>query len=148
MRRILQAVAVCAALLPLEVAACAVLSPFAVDSLVAADIILTGEVTGYQDLYSVPGAALVKVQVAEVIKGEVGADMVLIWNAGMATGPHEPLAQGKVLIGTMAPGRAADPARTDLRPDLPMIVQPLCGEVWIRPVTPALVAGAKAVAAE
>jgi hypothetical protein len=108
MGQIFRTFTVRAVLLPQGVAACAALSPFAVDSLVAADIILTGEVTGYQDLYSAPGAALVTVQVAEVIKGEAGAEIALIWA---------------------------------------VILRPLCDEVWVRPLTPALLAEAKAVAA-
>lgn len=113
MDQIFRTFTVRAVLLPQGVAACAVLSPFAVDSLVAADIILTGKVTGYQGLNAAPGAALVTVQVAEVIKGEVvkgeaGAEIALIWA---------------------------------------VILRPLCDEVWVRPLTPALVAEAKAVAA-
>ena len=140
MRQIFAAVAVGAVLLPGAAAACAQLTAFAVDSLLRADIILVGEVTGFERVSEAPGAALVTVRVSEAIKGGAGAEMVLIWNDGGAMGPSEARARGRVVIGAMATGRASATMVTDLRPDLPMIAQPFCGDVWMQPATPDMVA--------
>ncbi len=148
MRQIFQSVAVMAVLLPGTAAACSMLQPFEVDSLRMADIILVGEVTGFELLNEAPGAALVTLRVTDTIKGDVEDEQVLIWNDGMAMGPFEPRARGEVIIGAMAVGRAGDRFVTDFRPDLPMIVQPYCGDVWMQPATAALVAEVKAVMAE
>lgn len=147
MRHILHTLALTAALLPGASVACTVLSPFSVNSLSMADIILVGEVTGFKMIHQGPSAALVTVRVTDVLKGTAAADMVLIWNDGMAMGPFAPRAQGIMVVGAMAPGRATDPAVPDFRPDLPMIVQPYCGDVWMQPATPALLAEVKALVA-
>jgi hypothetical protein len=143
MRQIFRTVAVCMTLLPGVAGACEILEPFEVASLAAADIVLIGEVSGYQELNDAPGAALVTVRVAEVVKGKAETEMVLIWNSGMAMGPFEERARGKVVIGAMATGRAVSEWTYDERPDLPMIVQPYCGDVWLQPATAALVAEVK-----
>jgi hypothetical protein len=147
MKRMFGAVAIMAALMPGVVAACAVLTPFSVEQIGMADIILVGEVTGFEMLREGPGAALVTVRVAEIVKGKAETEMVLVWNSGMAMGPYEPRARGKVLIGAMATGRTLSEWTYDERPDLPMIVQPYCGDVWMQPATRALVADVKALTA-
>jgi hypothetical protein len=124
--------------------ACAVLEPFEMARIGGAELVLVGEVTGYQDLGTPWGAALVTVAVEEALKGEVVGEVTFIWNAGMAQGPHETQAQGVVLIGARREGRIAVSNRApDARPDLPSIVQPYCGEVWMQPATAGTVAAAR-----
>ena len=62
----------------------------------------------------------------------------------MAQGPHEARARGHVLVGAMMGGRSpVSDSAPDTRPDLPSIVQPYCGEVWIQPATKSVVAEAR-----
>ena len=62
----------------------------------------------------------------------------------MAQGPHEAQARGRVLVGAMMGGRSpVSDSAPDARPDLPSIVQPYCGEVWMQPATKAVVAEAR-----
>ncbi len=144
MRRIMLAVAV--ALLPGVGAACTWLKPFEMTQIAGAELVVVGKVTGYQDLGTPQGTALVTLQVEEVLKGKAKDEMLLVWNAGMAQGPHESRATGRVLAGAMRGGRLAVSSMvTDERPDLPAIVQPLCGEVWMQPATKANVAAAREV---
>ena len=71
---------------------------------------------------------------------------MLVWNSGMAMGPHESRAKGRVLVGAMAGARiAVSDMVPDERPDLPAIVQPYCGEVWMQPATRRTVAEARKV---
>lgn len=125
-------------------AACSVLEPFEMTRIGGADLVLVGEVLSYEDLGTSWGSALVTVAVDEVLKGEVDGEVTFIWNAGMAQGPHEGRAKGRVLIGAMRGGRIAVSDMTpDVRPDLPSIIQPYCGEVWMHPATAERVATAQ-----
>jgi hypothetical protein len=130
-------------LMPVAGQACTYLAPFEMSGIGGADLVIVGKVTGYQDLGTDWGAALVTVAVEDALKGEAEGEITFIWNAGMAQGPHEARATGRVLIGAMQGGRLAvsDPA-PDARPDLPAIVQPYCGEVWMLPATKESVAEA------
>ena len=142
MRNILFAVAF--ALAPLTVEACTVRTPFDMAQIDGAEIVLVGKVTEFRMIEAVWGAALVTVEVEEVLKGRAPEDVTFIWNAGMAQGPSDRVAQGRVLIGAMKGGRIAVSDRVpDARPDLPSIVQPYCGEVWMQPATAGMVAAAK-----
>ena len=142
MRKIVLAVAM--AMLPGVAAACEVLEPFQMARIGGAELVIVGEVTGYQDLGTAWGSALVTVEVEEVLKGRAKGEVTFIWNGGMAQGPHESRAKGWVLIGAKKAGRiAVSDMVTDVRPDLPAIVQPYCGEVWMLPATPAIVSDAK-----
>jgi hypothetical protein len=144
MRKIVMAVAV--ALMPGVGAACTWLQPFEMTEIAGAELVVVGKVTGYQDLGTPQGTALVTLEVEEVLKGKAKGEMVLVWNAGMAQGPHEARAKGRVLVGAMRGGRIAVSSMvTDERPDLPAIVQPLCAEVWMQPATKATVAAAREV---
>ncbi len=113
--------------------ACTWLAPFDMSRIGGADLVLVGRVTGYLTLNEAPGAALVTLDVDEALKGDLTGEVLLVWNSGMAQGPHAARAQGRVLVGVMAAGRAADPMAVDARPDLPAIVQPGCSEVWMMP---------------
>jgi hypothetical protein len=136
--------AVAAALLAGPGSACTFLQPFEMAQIGGAALVLVGEVTEYQDLGTPWGSALVTVQVEAALKGKAEGEMTFIWNAGMAQGPHESRAKGRVLIGAMQGGRIAVSDRApDVRPDLPSIVQPYCGEVWMQPATTAAVAAAR-----
>lgn len=144
MRKFVMTVAV--ALMAGPGSACTWLQPFEMTQIAGADLVLVGEVTAYQDLGTPWGAALVTLRVEEVLKGTVPAEVVLIWNAGMAQGPHAARASGRVLVGAMRGGRIAVSDRApDARPDLPSIVQPYCGEVWMQPAAAATVAAAQKV---
>jgi hypothetical protein len=124
--------------------ACTVLQPFEMAQIGGADLVLVGEVSAYEDLGTPWGAALVTVSVDEVLKGEGDGEITFIWNAGMAQGPHEGRAKGRVLIGAKRGGRIVVSDLTpDVRPDLPSIVQPYCGEVWMQPATAQVVAAAR-----
>ena len=126
-------------------AACTLRTPFDMAQIAGAELVVVGKVTGFEVL-PVPGlgAALVTVTVEESLKGGLAGEVTLVWNSGMAQSPSESLARGRVLIGAMAGGRIAVSDRTpDARPDLPSIVQPYCGEAWIRPATPRSVAAAR-----
>lgn len=124
--------------------ACTVLEPFEMARIAGAELVVVGEVTGYRKLEGPTGAALVTVWVEETLKGEAGGEMVLVWNAGMAQGPHEARAKGRVLIGARRGGRLAlSELVQDARPDLPSIIQPYCGEVWMQPATLQAVAAAR-----
>jgi hypothetical protein len=140
---------VAAALLPETAVACTRLTPFETAQLTGAELVLVGKVTGYDDRSTPAGTALVTVQVDTVLKGSAAGKVVLVWStAGLAHGPHADGAEGRVLIGAMAGGRiAGGDGEPDIRPDLPAIVQPICGEAWIRPATPELLAEVRAVVA-
>ena len=124
--------------------ACTVLEPFEMARLGGAELVLVGTVTGYRDLGTPLGAALVTVAVEEALKGQVRGEVTLIWNGGLAQGPHEARATGRVLIGAKRGGRIAlSELVPDARPDLPSIIQPYCGEVWMQPATASVVAAAR-----
>ena len=126
------------------VMACAILSPFEMSQIPAADLVVVGEVTEYEDLDAIWGAALVTVRIEQALKGRAKGEVTFLWTAGMAQGPHRERASGRVLIGAMAGGRIAVTTRVpDLRPDLPSVVQPYCGEVWMQPATPGVVKAAR-----
>jgi hypothetical protein len=134
MRKIVLAVAM--AMLPGVGAACEVLEPFQMSRIDGAELVIVGEVTDYQDLGTAWGSALVTVQIEEVLKGRAKDEITFIWTSGMAQGPHESRATGPELIGAMKGGRIAVTTMVpDVRPDLPSIVQPLCGEVWMQPAS-------------
>jgi hypothetical protein len=134
MRKIVMAVAL--ALMPEMGAACEVLEPFDMAEVGGADMVIVGEVTGYHDLGNAWGSALVTVQIEEVLKGRAKDEITFIWTSGMAQGPHESRTTGRVLIGAMKGGRIAVTTMVpDVRPDLPSVVQPLCGEVWMQPAS-------------
>lgn len=124
-------------------AACTWLEPFDLARIGGADLVLVGRVTGYQTLNEAPGAALVTVEVEQSLKGGMSGEVVLIWNSGMAQGPHESRATGRVLVGAAAVGRAVTAYIDDPRPDLPAIIQPYCGEVWMLPALDQTVADAR-----
>jgi hypothetical protein len=125
-------------------AACTWLQPFDMAMIGGAELVIVGEVTEYRDLGTPWGAAILTVEVETVLKGKVGDEVTLVWNAGMAQGPHESRTKGRVLIGAMDGGRiAVSDMAPDVRPDLPSVVQPYCGEVWIQPATDATLAAAR-----
>lgn len=124
--------------------ACEMLEPFRMDQIAGADLVVVGEVTEFKMIEAVWGAALVTVRVDEVLKGRAGGEVEFIWTAGMAQGPYPERAVGSVLIGAMEGGRIVVSSRVpDLRPDLPSIIQPYCGEVWMKPARTDVVAEAK-----
>lgn len=124
--------------------ACAVLEPFDMARIGGAELVLVGTVTGYRDLETPWGAALVTVKIEETLKGRAQGEITLVWNAGMAQGPHAARAKGRVLIGARQPRRIAVSERVpDARPDLPSIIQPYCGEVWMQLVSDRTVAAAR-----
>jgi hypothetical protein len=139
-------VAVALGLMPGAAQACAYLEPFEMGRIEGGDLVVVGEVTGFQMVEEVWGAALVTVDVEEALKGEASGEVTFIWNSGMAMGPHETRAKGRVLIAATKGGRmAAGDLAPDARPDLPSIVQPYCGEVWMLPATAAAVTEAREV---
>lgn len=124
--------------------ACAMLEPFEMERIGGADLVLVGTVTDYRDLGTPWGAALVTVTVEEALKGRAAGEITFVWNSGMAQGPHEARARGRVLIGAMRGGRIAVTTQApDARPDLPSIIQPYCGEVWMQPASAQVVAAAR-----
>jgi hypothetical protein len=142
MRKIVLAVAM--ALMPGATAACTWLEPFDVSRIAGADLVILGEVTGYASVPDSWQSALVTVRVDEVLKGRAKGEVTFVWNSGMAQGPHESRAKGRVLIGAMKGGRiAVTDMVPDARRDLPSIVQPLCGDVWMQPASAALVTKAR-----
>lgn len=71
-----------------------------------------------------------------MLKGRARGEVEFIWTTGMAQGPCPERATGRVLNGTMKRGRiAVTTGVPDLRPDLPSVIQPYCGEVWMQPAT-------------
>ncbi len=141
MRKFVWAVAL--GLMPVAVQACALLAPFEMSQIGGAEIVAVGKVTDYAPVTDNWNAALVTVQVDEVLKGQIEGEVTFIWNGDMAQGPHAARATGRVLIGAMKGGRTAvNEFAPDARPDLPAIVQPYCGEVWMLPATKATVAKA------
>lgn len=124
--------------------ACEVLEPFDMAHIGGADLVLVGTVTDFQDLGTAWGSALVTVTVDEALKGKAKHELTFIWNGGMAQGPDARLATGRVLIGAKKGGRIAVSDRTpDPRPDLPSIIQPYCGEVWMQPALGATIKAAR-----
>lgn len=124
--------------------ACEVLEPFDLADVGGADLVLVGTVTEYRDLGTAWSAALITVMVEDVLKGRARGEVTFIWTGGMAQGPDASLATGRVLIGAKKGGRIAVTDRTpDARPDLPSIIQPYCGEVWMRPASGATVRAAR-----
>lgn len=142
MLRILVAVAI--GWMPVASAACAVREPFLMARIGGADLVVIGEVTGYQAIDGGLGAALVTVKVTETLKGNVSGEVTFVWNGGMAQGPSAAVATGRVLIAARKAGRLAlSDLVPDVRPDLPSIVQPYCGEVWMQTATPATARAAR-----
>lgn len=126
-------------------AACTLRMPFDMAQIGGAELVVVGQVTGFEVL-PVPGlgAALVTVAIEESLKGGLAGEVTFVWNSGMAQTPSERVARGRVLIGAKSGGRIAVSDRTpDARPDLPSIVQPYCGEVWMQKALPALVKAAR-----
>ncbi len=145
MRHYLRALAVAVAVAPAAGGACTLRAPFDMAQIDGAELVFVGTVTGFEMLPTRgTGAALVTVTVEERLKGRISGEVTLVWNGGMAQGPTERVAQGRVLIGAAKGGRLAQSDRTpDARPDLPSIIQPYCGEVWIQPATRRVVAAAR-----
>jgi hypothetical protein len=132
------------AVLPVSGTACTLLEPFQMDRIAGAELVLVGEVTGYAPVSGAWNAALVTVRIDETLKGRMTGEVTFVWNGGMAQGPHEARAKGQVLIGAMKGGRIAlSTLVPDERPDLPSIIQPYCGEVWMQPALPAVVKAAR-----
>lgn len=124
--------------------ACTVVEPFDMKRIAGAELVVVGEVTDYRDLGSSWGTALVTVAVEATLKGRADGVVTFVWNGGLAQGPDAALAQGRVLIGAKRGGRLALSDRVpDARPDLPSIIQPYCGEVWMQSATPATVQAAR-----
>ncbi|MBL9051671.1 MAG: hypothetical protein JNK19_16285 [Tabrizicola sp.] len=131
-------------LLPGTGQACTYLEPFDISQIGGAELVLVGKVTDFMPVENSWQSALVTVEVDEVLKGEARGQITLVWNSGLAQGPHEKRARGRVLIGAMRGGRIAVTDMThDARPDLPKIVQPLCGDVWMQPATAGVIRAAK-----
>ncbi|MCU0828092.1 MAG: hypothetical protein MUE52_11955 [Tabrizicola sp.] len=142
MLRLLVTVAV--AVLPVSGTACTLLAPFDMGQIGGAELVVVGEVTDYAMVEGTWNAALVTVQIDETLKGRATGEVTFVWNGGMAQGPHEARAKGRVLIGAMEGGRIAlSTLVPDERPDLPSIIQPYCGEVWMQPASPAVVKAAR-----
>ncbi len=137
--------AVVAALVPGAGMACAVMSPFNLSDLAGADIVVAGEVIAYEALPEPGWAALVTVRVDQVLKGAAEGEMVFVWNGGMAQGPDEALARGRVLLGAMEAGTPPAPSFGDARPDLPRLGQNICSEVWMVPADEPVMAEARAL---
>lgn len=116
--------------------ACVLRAPFDPARIDGAQIVVVGKVTGYQELETLPASALVTVAVEISLKGQASGMVTFVWNSGLAQGPHPGAAKGRVLIGAMRGGRIAVSDRVpDARPDLPSIIQPYCGEMWMQPAT-------------
>lgn len=133
------------ALVPGAGMACEVMSRFQITDLAGADIVVAGEVTGYQVLSELDGTALITVDVDQVLKGDVEGETVFVWNAGMAEGPGPEKAQGRVLLGAMAVGSQVGASFGDARPDLPRLGQTICSEVWMVPADEPVMAEARAL---
>jgi hypothetical protein len=130
--------------MPVAGQACTMLKPFEMGQIGGADMVLVGTVTSYALVENSWQSALVTVEVEEVLKGRAKGEVTFVWNGGLAQGPHESRAQGRVLIAAMNGGRiAVSTMAPDERPDLPSIIQPYCGEVWMQPATKAAVAAAR-----
>jgi hypothetical protein len=125
--------------------ACTLRTPFDMAQIAGAELVVVGRVTAFEALpVQGLGAALVTVAIEESLKGGLAGEVILVWNGGMAQGPSADLARGRVLIGAMPGGRIAVSDRApDARPDLPSIIQPYCGEVWMQPATRRSVAAAR-----
>ncbi len=124
--------------------ACTQLAPFEMGQISGAEIVVVGQVIDYTPVEGTWNAALVTVSIEEVLKGSAKGEVTFVWNGGLAQGPHETRAKGRVLIGAMKGGRiAVSTMAPDERPDLPSIVQPYCGEVWMQPATERSVAAAR-----
>lgn len=125
------------AALPIAAGACTVRKPFDITQIAGAEVVVVGQVTGFEALPSAGfGAALVSVEIEETLKGRMSGAVTFVWNGAMAQAPTPDWARGRVLIGAMRGGRIAVSDRSpDARPDLPSIVQPYCGEVWMQQAT-------------
>jgi hypothetical protein len=124
--------------------ACALLAPFDMGQISEADIVVVGRVVDYSQVEGVWNAALVTVSIEESLKGSASGEVTFVWNGGLAQGPNPSRAKGRVVIGAMKSGRIAiGDVTPDERPDLPSIVQPYCGEVWMQPATARSVAAAR-----
>jgi hypothetical protein len=144
MLRLLSIVALAA--LPGTGKACTYLEPFDMARIAGAELVVVGEVAEYTPVEGSWNAALVTVRIETVLKGRAKGEVTFIWNGGMAQGPQEARAQGRVLIGAMKGGRIAlSTLVPDTHPDLPSIVQPYCGEVWMQPASDSVVAQARKV---
>jgi hypothetical protein len=131
-------------LMPFAAQPCEYLEPFEMGQIGGAELVIVGRVTGFQMIDAGWGAALVTVEVEVALKGQASGEVTFVWIGGMAMGPHESRAEERVLIGAMKGGRIAVTDRVpDVRPDLPSIIQPYCGEVWMQPALPATVRAAQ-----
>lgn len=141
MRKILFGLAL--AVLPQVTIACEIPVPFDLTKIGNADLVLVGEVVSY-DEFGIPPSALVTVRVEQVLKGKADESLTLVWNPGLVQYPDSAIATGQVLLGAMAPGHVSETPYIDARPDLPELMQNICGDAWIVPATEAAVAQARA----
>jgi hypothetical protein len=131
-------------LMPFAAQSCEYLEPFDISQISGAELVIVGKVTGFQMLDERWAAALVTIEVEDALKGRAFGEVTFVWTGGMAMGPQENRAEGRVLVAAMKGGRIAVTDRVpDLRPDLPSIIQPYCGEVWMQPALPATVKAAR-----
>jgi hypothetical protein len=142
MRKLIMAVVL--GLIPAAGQACAYLEPFEMANIPAAELVVVGKVTEFRMIEETWGAALVTVKIDDSLKGDLAGEITFVWNSGMAQGPYEDRTKGTLLIGAAKGGRSlAKDIAPDARPDLPSIIQPYCGEVWMLPASAATVAEAR-----
>jgi hypothetical protein len=131
-------------LMPVAGLACSYLEPFEIANIAAAELVVVGKVTEFRMIEEAWGAALVTVRIEDSLKGDLTGEVTFVWNSGMAQGPYEDRTKGTLLIGAAKGGRSpAKDIAPDARPDLPSIIQPYCGEVWMLPASAATVAEAR-----
>jgi hypothetical protein len=132
-------------------AGCSYLEAFTVEQIRFADLVILGKVTSYEVIDTPIGAALVTLEVTERLKGEVPDQVTFLWQGGSAFGPPPELPTGlTVIAGAFVVGssmRTSDFSPSDLRPDLPMIGQPYCGQGSLQEAVPQLVADVRSMLA-
>jgi hypothetical protein len=123
--------------------ACMVTLSFEPTMMVHADVVVVGQATDFVAIQGTQSAVLT-IAVLDPIKGEPEGTITALWPLATMLGRFEGRVMSEPMIFPIFavdnPDRSANLSFVDVRPDLPMIAQPVCNENWVQPATPALIA--------
>jgi hypothetical protein len=130
--------------------ACMIAQSFKPAMMAHADLVFVGQATDFKAIQGSQSAVVV-IAVLDPIKGDVEDTITALWPVATMLGRFEGRVMREPMIFAIFaannPDRSANKSFEDVRPDLPMIAQPLCHDLWIQPATPALIAEIKTVLA-
>jgi hypothetical protein len=123
--------------------ACMITQSFKPEMMVNADLVFVGQATSFEAIQGTRSAVLT-IAVQDTIKGETENTITALWPVATMLGPFEGRVMSEPMVFAIfaidSPNRSGNKSFEDVRPDLPMIAQPLCHDLWIQPATPDLIA--------